>query len=119
MIPHCATNSLGCQLSNPDLRLSVWNGVRFAQLYKFSVVRSDRRVNELAGIDLHDRRWPFFVICPLFRRLKRLPPPARPSLSISDQRVFILMASFAFTDENADIVTIATQMTYVFDKIGP
>ncbi len=29
------------------------------------------------------------------------------------------MASFAFTDENADIVTIAKQMRRVFDKIGP
>ncbi len=86
VLPHCATASLVCQLSNPDLQLSVWNGARFAQLYKFPVVRSDRRVNELAGVESRIRRRPFIVFSALFRRLKRLRPPARPTLSVSDQR---------------------------------
>ena len=36
------------------VRREVLKRVRFAQLYKFPAVRSDRRVNELAGVDLPD-----------------------------------------------------------------
>ena len=74
---------MGISRALPSGLSEVW----FAQLYQFSVVRSDRRVNELAGVDLHDRRRPFFVICPLFRLLERPRPTARPTLSVSGQKV--------------------------------